>query len=213
METVKGENMTAEERHRLLSPDEKRIYWRHQKEKNLYKELVPHYYNAKYGRDTVDAPKVELRSEKVRNIIGQVPPVLLRYGITIIGLTLLVLVGISAFIPYQPGIDTEITVSQDENGLLSYTATIPQDAMKNNAVFTEAVAGTAHELSLPTSYRIENISDTVTVIGEKAWRTLDLIPQSPVSAPLQLENPVKLSGKVLQNKQSIMMWVVGKVRA
>jgi len=212
METVKGENMTAEERHKLLSPEEKKIYWRHQKEKKLYKELVPHYYNARYGQDAVDAPKVELRSEKVRNIIGQVPPVLLRYGIAIIGLALLALVGVSAFIPYQPGIATEITVSQDKNGLLSYTATIPQDAMKNNTVFTEVVAGTALELSLPTSYRIENISETVTVTGKKAWRTLVLIPQSPVSAPLQLENPVKLSGKVLQNKQSVMMWVVGKVR-
>ena len=154
--------------------------------------------------------QVELRSEKVRNIIGQVPPGLLRYGIMIIGGALLILVGVSAFIPYQPGIDTEITVSQDRNGLLSYTATIPQDAMKN-AVFTEVIAGTAQELSLPAIYRIENISDSVTVTGKKAWRTLVLIPQSPVSTPLQLEKPVKLSGKVLQNKQSVMMWVVGKV--
>lgn len=210
MGTVKGENMTAEERHKLLSPEEKKIYWRHQKEKKLYKELVPHYYYAKYGQDAVEAPKIELRSEKVRNIIGQVPPVLLRYGIAIIGVALLALVGVSAFIPYQPGIDTEITVSQDKNGLLSYTATIPQDAMKK-AVFTEVVAGTALELSLPTSYRIENISDSVTITGKKAWRTLVLIPQSTVSAPLQIENPVKLSGKVLQNKQSVMRWVVGKV--
>ena len=30
--------------------------------------------------------KDELRSEKVRNIIGQVPPVLLSYGISIIGI-------------------------------------------------------------------------------------------------------------------------------
>lgn len=154
---------------------------------------------------------IELRSEKVRNIIGQVPPVLLRYGIIIIGLSLLLLIGASAFIPYQPGIDTEITVEQDKNGLLNFTATIPQDAMKSNAVFTEVVAGTALELSLPTSYRIENISETVTVTGKKAWRTLVLTPQSPVSAPLQLENTVKLSGKILQNKQSVLMWVVGKI--
>lgn len=49
-----------------------------------------------------DKRQMELRSEKVRNIIGQVPPALLRYGIAIIGLSLLVLLGVSAFIPYQP---------------------------------------------------------------------------------------------------------------
>ena len=31
---------------------------------------------------------IELRSEKVRSIIGQIPPVLLRYGTVIIGVTL-----------------------------------------------------------------------------------------------------------------------------
>lgn len=50
---------------------------------------------------------MELRSEKVRNIIGQVPPALLRYGISIIGLAICTLIGISAFIPYQPTIETK----------------------------------------------------------------------------------------------------------
>lgn len=42
----------------------------------------------------------ELRSESVRNIVGQVPPSLIRYGITIILLVLFVFVGISLFVPY-----------------------------------------------------------------------------------------------------------------
>lgn len=180
---------------------------RRQKMLNLLSPYGP-TYNAK----DYEKPKIELRSEKVRNIIGQVPPVLLRYGIIIIGLSLLILVGVSAFIPCQPGIDTEITVSQDVNGLISFIATLPQDAMKEKAKFTEVVAGTALEFSLPTNYQIENISDTVSVLGQKAWRTLTLKPQSPVSATLKIDNPVKIPGKVLLNKQSVMMWVVGKVR-
>lgn len=43
----------------------------------------------------------ELRSEKVRSIVGQVPPILLRYGITIIGIILLILLGISYYLPYK----------------------------------------------------------------------------------------------------------------
>ncbi len=44
---------------------------------------------------------IELRSEKVRNIIGQVPSVLLRYGTFIIGIVLLLLLMIAYFIPYH----------------------------------------------------------------------------------------------------------------
>lgn len=54
---------------------------------------------------------IELRSEKVRNIIGQIPPVLLRYGAAIIGAALLIMVSISAFIPYQESIPIEVTIS------------------------------------------------------------------------------------------------------
>lgn len=53
---------------------------------------------------------IELRSEKVRNIIGQIPPMLLRYGAAIIGAALLAMVSISAFIPYQEILPIEVTI-------------------------------------------------------------------------------------------------------
>lgn len=172
-------------------------------------EWLPHC--STHNAEDYKKAKIELRSEKVRNIIGQVPPALLRYGIVITGISLLLLVTVSAFIPYQPGIDMEITVSQDTNGLLSFTATIPQDAMKKKAKFMEVVAGTAIELSLPTNYQIESISDTVNVSGQKMWRTITLNPKGKISATLQIKNPVKMPGKLLLNKQTVMMWLVGKV--
>ncbi|WP_455587324.1 hypothetical protein [Bacteroides sp.] len=43
----------------------------------------------------------ELRSEKVRSIVGQVPPILLRWGITIIGIVLLFLFTVSYYLPYK----------------------------------------------------------------------------------------------------------------
>lgn len=44
---------------------------------------------------------LELRSEKVRSIIGQIPSSLVRYGITIIGLVLFVIAGVAYFMPYK----------------------------------------------------------------------------------------------------------------
>ena len=44
---------------------------------------------------------IELRSEKVRNIVGKIPPAVDRYGITIIGLVLVVVVAVSMLVPYK----------------------------------------------------------------------------------------------------------------
>lgn len=61
---------------------------------------------------------IELRSEKVRNIIGQVPSVLLRYGMALIGVVLLLLVGIAAFIPYQENLPISAVVHTSPQSIL-----------------------------------------------------------------------------------------------
>ena len=43
----------------------------------------------------------ELRSEKVRSIVGQIPSSLIRYGITTIGVVLSFLFTIAYFLPYK----------------------------------------------------------------------------------------------------------------
>lgn len=43
----------------------------------------------------------ELRSEKVRSIVGQIPSSLVRYGIIIIGVVLIILALIAYFLPYK----------------------------------------------------------------------------------------------------------------
>lgn len=43
----------------------------------------------------------ELRSEKVRSIVGQIPSALVRYGITAIGVVLICLFAVAYFLPYK----------------------------------------------------------------------------------------------------------------
>ena len=43
----------------------------------------------------------ELRSEKVRSIVGEIPSSLVRYGITAIGVVLLFLFAVAYFLPYK----------------------------------------------------------------------------------------------------------------
>lgn len=50
----------------------------------------------------------ELRSEKVRSIVGQIPSSLIRYGITAIGMVLLCLFAVAFFLPYKPTLSTHL---------------------------------------------------------------------------------------------------------
>ena len=69
---------------------------------------------------------IELRSEKVRNIIGQIPPVLLRYGTVIIGLTLVALCMLSMYIPYRETVPVHIVIDQS-NDTIYGLALVPKD--------------------------------------------------------------------------------------
>lgn len=57
----------------------------------------------------------ELRSEKVRSIVGQIPSSLIRYGITAIGMVLLCLFAVAYFLPYKQVYSGTATVYQIMN--------------------------------------------------------------------------------------------------
>ena len=58
--------------------------------------------------EEIEQKEIELRSEKVRNIVGQVPPVILRKGILIISFAIFVLLVIAWFLPYPETITIKI---------------------------------------------------------------------------------------------------------
>ena len=60
--------------------------------------------------------KIELRSEKVRHIIGEIPSGIVRYGITIITIVLLVLLVGAYFIPYPETISARIEMTNRQQG-------------------------------------------------------------------------------------------------
>ena len=55
-----------------------------------------------------------LRSEKVRHIVGQMPPVLLRYGTATIALTLSVMLAIAYYLPMKRTFQGEAAVLRME---------------------------------------------------------------------------------------------------
>ena len=60
--------------------------------------------------------KIELRSEKVRHIIGEIPSRIVRYGITIITIVILGLLVGAYFIPYPETISARIEMTDRQQG-------------------------------------------------------------------------------------------------
>lgn len=52
----------------------------------------------------------ELRSEKTRSLIGEIPSVLTRYGIIIISMVLLLVIGITTYFPYRKVFYGEVVI-------------------------------------------------------------------------------------------------------
>lgn len=69
---------------------------------------------------------IELRSENVRNIIGRIPPMLIRGGTGLITLIITLLLAAAAFIPYPETLEGEVIMEESDNkyiyakGLLPY---------------------------------------------------------------------------------------------
>ena len=61
--------------------------------------------------------QVQLRNEKIRNIIGEIPPALIRYGITIIFILFCLLFVAFYFLPYTENITCNIIISTNDTGL------------------------------------------------------------------------------------------------
>lgn len=155
--------------------------------------------------------QIELRSEKVRNIVGQVPPVLLRYGISIIGLAICILLAISAIIPYQPTVDAELEVWQDNADELHYVVNIAKSKMKDVELYSSVRCERASELELPSVFNICEVSDTLQLADHGAWYKAVVTPESLATFSVKLQDsPIIFPAKIVLKRRSLMMWVLTK---
>jgi len=167
---------------------------------------------------------IELRSEKVRSIIGQVPPVLLRYGIVLIGAVLLLLVGIAAFIPYRESLPVSAVVHTSPQSILlkaSQSGHMLWD-LKSRIVkkgetlgyeqSQDSLFAITSSLSGKLLYIVQN-GDTIT----KGMALAIIIPQDDLAyyalakVPKSLLSKVKQGGKVLfDSPQGAIVGIVAR---
>ena len=73
----------------------------------------------------MESKDIELRSKQVRKIIGQIPPLLVRSGIGIIGIIIALLLAVAAFVPYPETTECDITLTDIQQGEVSATGELP----------------------------------------------------------------------------------------
>lgn len=138
-----------------------------------------------------DERNIELRSEKVRNIVGKIPPAVDRYGITVIGLVLMAIVGVSMLIPYKETVIFDVrfdptqtktegvaTMEAKQAGLLKegmpVSITVLGETVQGEVVFvSEKRVNGKYEVRIRTSDNDEiTIGDeleAMVVVTEKSW--------------------------------------------
>ena len=102
--------------------------------------------------------KIELRSEKVRHIIGEIPSRIVRYGITVITFVILGLLIGAYFIPFPETISAKVHMTSAHQGTIAvpykYVHTIRREMMVNIEIegYDAETYGVANGLITATSH-------------------------------------------------------------
>ncbi|WP_352423158.1 hypothetical protein [Proteiniphilum sp.] len=153
---------------------------------------------------------IELRSEKVRSIIGQVPPLLLRYGITIISLSLLMLVALGALIPYYPKISIEVIAAQKANGEICFTAKIPHKVMIQQHNFNFITGYPPVDDAIPARFTLRYMSDTLHLSRSAGWYEVELFPTDTNTPPVKIQEPITFPAKIELEETTYLKWMMRK---
>lgn len=121
---------------------------------------------------------IELRSEKVRNIIGKVPPGIICTGISGITLILLVLILAAFLVPYPESVKASAIVAATDETSVHVRLFIPYRyvaKIKKGMILKIEMEGYEATQYGYTKGEIENCSDTVTVVNEDNYFTAEAL--------------------------------------
>lgn len=149
---------------------------------------------------------IELRSEKVRNIIGQIPPRIIRIGITIffIIFVLLACVAYNYRFPLKTKVQAQLWQTNDK---ISYTLFVPTRSLKhlkNNDII---------KFNLPDNQLIElnsnvYLSDSSTILKQSGL--YNKITGKIVSTNFQIIDTLNIEAAILGDSVNVIDWIMMK---
>ena len=128
---------------------------------------------------------IELRSEKVRNIIGQIPPRLIRIGITVIFVVILALLSGAYFFRFNHTIDAPATMYVESNRV-HYSIEVPYNKLKYLETGQKLVITVHSRNSFATT--IQHIDTTLHINKEHSYFQVQGIFDNAI---FKLDEPIK----------------------
>lgn len=153
--------------------------------------------------------KIELRSENVRSILGEIPPFVIRSGITVLTLFLTLIITSSALITFDYTIDT-IAIVEEKNNTLLVKVLIPIEKLKTSHIDHTIVLQFSHisselqnikshiHATSSNTYIYKNIKYHVVSISLPTFKKVHFIDKNIVPAKIFVEKRTILNHIIQQ---------------
>lgn len=149
---------------------------------------------------------IELRSENVRNIIGQIPPKIIRWGILIIFVIFVVIFAFACFFKFNPNVNVSATIEQ-QGCTIYYTILIPdsykQIISPNQQIFFNYNLLNSNQKIEST---VQNI-DTCLVLTEQG---LCFTITGNIITNITVANKITVGAQIVANQTNIINWLLNK---
>ncbi|MCK9449849.1 MAG: hypothetical protein M0Q41_12850 [Bacteroidales bacterium] len=161
---------------------------------------------------------IELRSEKVRNLIGQIPPVIVRAGITVIFFIILILLFGSWFFKFEYTIKTTATINQHtENSIIDLK--IPANEISKIKTGQKVILNFNN---IPNLYNenilteIQTIPNTLEITEDGGFYTAEIILSDKIKTEtgksLFIKKETKANAEIVTDKISLFDRIMGPIR-
>lgn len=160
---------------------------------------------------------IELRSEKVRNLIGQVPPVIIRAGISVIFIIILILLIGSWFFKIEYTIKTTAAIYQNNDSLIIQLKIPANEISKIKPGQTVILDFN----NIPNLFNekmvteIQNIPNTLE-IKDGGFYTTEIILQGKTKIEsgriLSIKKEIKINAKIVTDKISLFDRIMEPIR-
>ena len=157
-----------------------------------------------------ESDKIELRSEKVRNIIGKIPPLIIRSGISVIFFIVIGLLTGTYFFKYDYTIETTAVISQNDS-LTTIKLKIPANEIKRIKPHQEVILifeNIPNIYNFQLNTKIPNNQELTITKSEAYYISEITIPKQKTNIKILTEVDVK--AKIITGKTSIYEQIVNK---
>jgi hypothetical protein len=161
---------------------------------------------------------IELRSEKVRNLIGQIPPVIIRAGISVIFFIILILLIGSWFFKFEYTIKTNATINQNSENLI-IELKIPANEISKIKTGQKVILDFNN---IPNLYNeklvteIQSIPDVLEIRENGGFYTVEIILPEKTKIEsdrtLSIGNEIKVNAEIVTDKISLFDRIMGPIR-